>query len=36
MIEIKRALVDRRSAIPGRIVAPEAPATVVRATRPTR
>ena len=31
MIEIKRALVDRRSAIPGRIVAPErAPAVVPR------
>jgi len=32
MIEIKRALVDRRSAIPGRIVAPETPP--VRAVRP--
>jgi 6,7-dimethyl-8-ribityllumazine synthase len=35
MIEIKRALVDRRSAIPGRIVAPEAPLSTVR-PRPAR
>jgi 6,7-dimethyl-8-ribityllumazine synthase len=35
MIEIKRALVDRRSAIPGRIVAPEAPAALAR-PRPAR
>ena len=35
MIEIKRALVDRRSAIPGRIVAPEAPLAAVR-PRPAR
>jgi len=36
MIEIKRALVDRRQAIPGRIVAPEIaePPPAIRAARP--
>lgn len=37
MIEIKRALVDRRQAIPGRIVAPETPQPskpAIRAARP--
>ncbi|MBI3512536.1 MAG: 6,7-dimethyl-8-ribityllumazine synthase [Proteobacteria bacterium] len=36
MIEIKRALVDRRSAIPGRIVAPETPAAGIGRPRPAR
>jgi len=36
MIEIKRALVDRRSAIPGRIVAPETPPAGIARPRPAR